>query len=53
GELMEVMNLLRAAGYLKIALVGLETLPSADAPEPGGSQPSGGQPTAPSGGTAP
>ncbi|WIJ23769.1 TonB system transport protein ExbD [Devosia sp. RR2S18] len=25
GELMGVMNLLRAAGYLKIALVGLET----------------------------
>ncbi|TIO08113.1 TonB system transport protein ExbD [Mesorhizobium sp.] len=25
GELMEVMNLLRGAGYLKIALVGLET----------------------------
>ncbi|MDX8514840.1 TonB system transport protein ExbD [Mesorhizobium captivum] len=25
GELMEVMNLLRAAGYLKVALVGLET----------------------------
>jgi biopolymer transport protein ExbD len=24
GELMDVMNLLRAAGYLKIALVGLE-----------------------------
>ena len=24
GELMEVMNLLRTAGYLKIALVGLE-----------------------------
>ena len=24
GELMEVMNLLRGAGYLKIALVGLE-----------------------------
>ena len=24
GELMEVMNLLRAAGFLKIALVGLE-----------------------------
>jgi len=24
GELMETMNLLRAAGYLKIALVGLE-----------------------------
>jgi biopolymer transport protein ExbD len=25
GEMMEVMNLLRAGGYLKIALVGLET----------------------------
>jgi biopolymer transport protein ExbD len=24
GELMEVMNLLRAAGYFKVALVGLE-----------------------------
>ena len=24
GELMEVMNMLRAAGYLKVALVGLE-----------------------------
>jgi biopolymer transport protein ExbD len=24
GELMEVMNLLRAAGFLKIALVGVE-----------------------------
>ena len=30
GELMEVMNLLRAAGYLKIALVGLEAAPPAD-----------------------
>jgi biopolymer transport protein ExbD len=30
GELMDVMNLLRAAGYLKIGLVGLETVaPSA------------------------
>ena len=27
GDFMEVMNLLRDAGYLKIALVGLETLP--------------------------
>lgn len=27
GDLVEVMNLLRAAGYLKVALVGLETLP--------------------------
>ena len=32
GELMEVMNLLRTAGYLKIALVGLEQLPGAQAP---------------------
>ena len=24
GELMEVMNLMRAAGYLKVALVGME-----------------------------
>ncbi|TPN14961.1 TonB system transport protein ExbD [Mesorhizobium sp. B2-3-3] len=31
GDLMEVMNLLRGAGYLKIALVGLETAPGADA----------------------
>jgi biopolymer transport protein ExbD len=29
GDLMEVMNLLRNAGYLKIALVGLEAAPSA------------------------
>ena len=36
GELMEVMNLLRGAGYLKIALVGLETAPAdASAPQPG------------------
>jgi biopolymer transport protein ExbD len=37
GELMEVMNLLRGAGYLKIALVGLETAPadSAAPPQPG------------------
>ncbi|CCV10744.1 TonB system transport protein ExbD [Mesorhizobium sp. STM 4661] len=34
GDLMEVMNLLRGAGYLKIALVGLETLPAADAATP-------------------
>ena len=26
GELMQVMNLLRAAGYLKVALVGIESL---------------------------
>ncbi|MGE0627699.1 MAG: TonB system transport protein ExbD [Hyphomicrobiaceae bacterium] len=29
GDLMEVMNLLRKAGYLKIGLVGLETVPAA------------------------
>ena len=28
GDLMEVMNLLRAAGYLKVALVGLEKVPT-------------------------
>jgi len=33
GALMEVMNLLRTAGYLKVALVGLET--AAPAPEAG------------------
>lgn len=30
GELMQVMNLLREAGYLKIALVGLETISAPD-----------------------
>ena len=39
GEIMDVMNLLRAAGYLKIGLVGLEEVPSL------GASPSG--PTAP------
>ena len=34
GELMRAMNLLRAAGYLKVALVGLEDL--ASAPTQGG-----------------
>ena len=29
GDLMDVMNQLRAAGYLKVALVGLETVPAA------------------------
>jgi biopolymer transport protein ExbD len=28
GEVMEVMNLLRTAGYLKVALVGLEKVPA-------------------------
>ena len=31
GDLMEVMNTLRAAGYLKIALVGVETAPASPA----------------------
>lgn len=34
GELMEVMNLLRTAGYLKVALVGIEAVPPAGAPAP-------------------
>lgn len=34
GELMKVMNLLRASGYLKVALVGIETLPGAEASSP-------------------
>lgn len=29
GDFMEVMNLLRSNGYLKVALVGLETVPDA------------------------
>ncbi|MDI4662812.1 TonB system transport protein ExbD [Xanthobacter autotrophicus] len=44
GDVMEVMNLLRTAGYLKVALVGLEgepaapesPAPAAPAPVPGG-----------------
>ncbi|MDQ0132298.1 biopolymer transport protein ExbD [Neorhizobium galegae] len=42
GQFMEVMNLLRDSGYLKIALVGLETLPAPAppvAPAPAGSAP--------------
>lgn len=37
GELMEVMNLMRGAGYLKVALVGLETIPTTS-PTPGAAQ---------------
>ena len=32
GDLMDLMNLLRSAGYLKIALVGLETVSERPAP---------------------
>ncbi|KTQ96109.1 biopolymer transporter [Aureimonas ureilytica] len=39
GDLMEVMNLLRSAGYLKIALVGLESAPSPEAPTTPTAQP--------------
>jgi biopolymer transport protein ExbD len=48
GELMEVMNLLRAAGYLKIALVGMETASGEGAAPPAASggvaAPAGGGP---------
>jgi biopolymer transport protein ExbD len=43
NELMKVMNLLRAAGYLKIALVGLEDTGQAQAP---GEASGGGAPVA-------
>ena len=33
GEVMEVMNLLRTAGYLKVALVGLEARETAPKPQ--------------------
>jgi biopolymer transport protein ExbD len=36
GELMRVMNLLRAAGYLKVALVGLEDASAAPSSAPPG-----------------
>ncbi|PSJ63435.1 TonB system transport protein ExbD [Kumtagia ephedrae] len=41
GALMDVMNLLRAAGYLKIALVGLETVPAGGEVAPAGAAASG------------
>ena len=45
GSFMEVMNVLRDAGYLKIALVGLETLPqpsaAANPPQPDTAQGAG------------
>jgi biopolymer transport protein ExbD len=36
AALMELMNLLRAAGYLKVGLVGIETTPIADQGVPEG-----------------
>ena len=47
GQFMEVMNLLRDSGYLKIALVGLETLPAPAAPgAPAAMTPAGNAPVA-------
>lgn len=40
GELMETLNLLRDIGYLKIGLVGLETLPPQGGAAPAASTPS-------------
>jgi biopolymer transport protein ExbD len=52
GQFMEVMNLLRDAGYLKIALVGLESVSSATAtPAPSAAQPAA--PAPPAAGGAP
>ncbi|UOK70977.1 TonB system transport protein ExbD [Ancylobacter polymorphus] len=42
GALMEVMNLLRAAGYLKIALVGIEMTGQPAAATPGSAAPATG-----------
>lgn len=50
GHFMEVMNLLRDAGYLKIALVGLESLP---APMSGQGEPAAAAPAPATGATAP
>ncbi|WP_395665918.1 TonB system transport protein ExbD [Methylocella sp.] len=48
GEVMEAMNLLRAAGYLKIGLVGLEAPQGATEPAaPGAAAPAAPAPAAP------
>ncbi|HQS46691.1 MAG: TonB system transport protein ExbD [Rhizobiales bacterium 24-66-13] len=51
GDVMEVMNLLRNAGYLKVALVGLEgaapALPAGTPAAPGAAAPAGAAPAAP------
>jgi biopolymer transport protein ExbD len=39
GELMQLMNMLRSAGYLKVALVGLEGTAETDAPPRAPDQP--------------
>ncbi len=55
GQFMEVMNLLRDSGYLKIALVGLETLPAPTVPtaSPAGGAPVAAPPAAPATGGNP
>ena len=54
GHFMEIMNLLRDAGYLKIALVGLENAAAVSQPAGSTTAPPSGQPAAPAGqGTAP
>jgi len=47
GDVMETMNLLRGAGYLKIALVGLDAGPAALPPEAAPLQPKNPVPTNP------
>ncbi|MBS7705820.1 TonB system transport protein ExbD [Chelatococcus asaccharovorans] len=49
GDVMEVMNLLRSAGYLKIGLVGLEAAPNQGSPDQGTS----GQGTSPAAANVP
>ena len=39
GEVMETMNLLRTAGYLKIGLVGMEAAAAEEGPLSGGKPP--------------
>ncbi|MCZ7446541.1 TonB system transport protein ExbD [Agrobacterium rhizogenes] len=54
GHFMEIMNLLRDAGYLKIALVGLENAAAASQPASSTTAQPFGQPAAPAGqGTVP
>ncbi len=58
GQFMEIMNLLRDAGYLKIALVGLESMPvppAAPAGAPASTAPAApaAPPVAPAAGAAP
>jgi biopolymer transport protein ExbD len=44
GDVMGVMNVLRGAGYLKVALVGLEGVEGAGAPPPAPAEPPQAQP---------